>query len=380
MLKKTPLFNAHIALNATMTDFAGYSMPIRYKKTSIIDEHLAVRNSVGMFDTSHMGRFWITGDDAKELLNLLVPRDISKLSDGKSAYTFMLNEMGGFKDDIIISQLQNNEFMIVCNAGNKEKIWNWIENFVLIWKNAGKDISLEDKSLISSMIAVQGPDAISLLEKLTNDNLPNKRFRIKYTTINNEQVLFSTTGYTGENGGEIILIKSKEEINSKSIELWNLLLENNVVPCALGSRDTLRLEAGYRLYGNDLSEEMNLLESGLDFTPFVHLNKPSGFIGKSGVLNFKSKLEKITVGFKMNDKGIPRHNYKIFIDNKEVGRVLSGTLSPLTKQAFGLALIPISHKEVGSKFIIEIHGKFKEAEVINLPIYDTNKYGMTRIK
>ncbi|MHA2092991.1 MAG: hypothetical protein ACW98K_19260 [Candidatus Kariarchaeaceae archaeon] len=163
MSKKTPCYNSHINLQADMTDFAGFQMPIRYKATSIVDEHLAVRNSVGMFDTSHMGRYWVTGSDAKDFLNFLVPRNILNLSDGTAGYTFMLNENGGFKDDVIISRLGAEEFMVVCNAGNRQKIWNWIYIHAQSWNNQGKEITLADRSDGSYMIAVQGPAAMAVL-------------------------------------------------------------------------------------------------------------------------------------------------------------------------------------------------------------------------
>ncbi|MHA2169381.1 MAG: glycine cleavage system aminomethyltransferase GcvT [Candidatus Kariarchaeaceae archaeon] len=378
MSKKTPCYESHINLQADMTDFAGFQMPIRYKATSIVDEHLAVRNSVGMFDTSHMGRYWVTGSDAKDFLNFLVPRNILKLSDGTAGYTFMLNENGGFKDDVIISQLGAEELMLVCNAGNRQKIWNWMYIHAQSWNNQGKDIKLADRSDSSYMIAVQGPAAMSVLTELTGDMLPDKRFRTKWTEIAGDKVLFSTTGYTGEAGGEVMHFANRETIGQKASKLWELLLEKNVVPCALGSRDTLRLEAGYRLYGNDIDEEIHLLESGLDFYPFADINKESGFIGQDAVQRKQGDVHRAFVGFKLLVKGIARHGYNVIIDGKVSGTVLSGTQSPLTKESFGMALVPPSHKEVGSKFDVDIRGKSKPAEVIKLPIYDTTKFGMAR--
>lgn len=376
MSKRTPLYEAHLALNGKMVDFAGYLMPIRYKKTSIIDEHLQVRNSVGMFDTSHMGRYWVTGKDAKELLDYLVPRDIMKLSDGIAGYSFMLNESGGFRDDVIISQFTETEFMIVCNAGNRDKIWRWIVSYANLWIKAGKEIVLEDKSDASAMIAVQGPKAISLLEKLSGVKLPDKRFRVQWIEILGEKILFSTTGYTGENGGELIIFKDLGTIDPVATKIWNLLLENEVMPCALGSRDTLRMESGYRLYGNDIEEHIHLLESGLDFYPFADIDSESGYIGQPAVLDRKGKIDLTFVGFKLLDKGIPRHEHKVIIDGEEKGVVLSGTQSPVTKVQFGMALVPLSHKDLGSRFEIDIRGKLKRAEVVNFPIFDKNTYGI----
>ncbi len=379
-MKKTPLFDAHIKLKADMTDFGGFQMPIRYNNSSIVEEHLAVRNDVGMFDVSHMGRYFCSGKDAKQFLGYMVPRNIMNLSDGRAGYTFMLNEEGGFKDDVIISQLSEDEFLIVCNAGNRKKIWNWVFIHAQSWKNQGKDIQLEDKSDVSCMIAVQGAKAKELLENITGDILPHKRFRVKWTQINKEKILFSTTGYTGAPGGEIIIFANEESINEKAISLWENLLERGVVPCALGSRDTLRMEAGYRLYGNDIDENIHLLESGLDFYPFVDLNKERDFLGKEAIINKQGKTTRTFVGFKLLAKGIPRHGYNVIIGGKVAGQVLSGTQSPLTKEPFGMAMVPTSHKAVGSQFEIDLRGKLKPAEVIKFPLYDEKKYGLNNNK
>ncbi len=375
MPEKTVLYEAHVKLGADMVDFAGYLMPVRYK-TSIVEEHLAVRNNVGIFDTSHMGRYWVTGNDAKKYLDFLVPRNILKLQDGRSGYTFVLNQNGGFKDDVIISQFSDKEFMLVCNAGNRQKIWEWVNNLAEEWRKEGKEVQLEDRSSTSSMIAVQGPKAIPLLEKIFQTELPIDRFRTKWVDFNDEKLLFSTTGYTGSAGGEVIIFSELNDILEKSIKFWELLLQNQAIPCALGSRDTLRLEAGYRLYGNDLSEELHLLESGLDFYPFVDIEKESGYIGQKGVLDKKGKMNNTVVAFKLLGRGIARHDYNVIIEDKEMGKVLSGTQSPMTKESFGMALVPTTHKEIGSKFKIQIRKKFIDAEVIRLPIYDENTYGV----
>jgi aminomethyltransferase len=378
MTKQTVLYDAHVDLGADMTDFGGYEMPVRYKNSSIIDEHMAVREKVGMFDVSHMGRYWVTGGDAKEFLDILVPRDLMKLSPGMGGYTFMLNEIGGFKDDVIISQLDEEEFMVVCNAGNRDKIWNWMGSLSLMFRSAGKDVILEDKSEISSMIAVQGPLAMNTIAEFTDVELPQKRFRLKWISMLGYNVLLSTTGYTGEAGAELILMADLETIKEKSISLWNALLDKGVVPCALGSRDTLRLEAGYPLYGNDIGENMHLLESSLDFYPFASIDKQHEYIGQHAVLARRGKITHVRVGFKLLDRGIARHGYPVIIDGKEQGEVTSGTQSPLTKEFIGMAMVPLNYKEPGSKFQVDVRGKLKHAEVITLPAYDTEKYGATR--
>ncbi|MCE7736619.1 MAG: glycine cleavage system aminomethyltransferase GcvT [Candidatus Heimdallarchaeota archaeon] len=378
MPDKTVLYDSHVALGADMVDFAGFMMPVRYK-TNIVEEHLAVRNNVGMFDTSHMGRYWITGSEAKQFLDFLVPRNIMKLQDGRSGYTFILNKDGGFKDDVIISQFSDEELMLVCNAGNRPKIWSWINAIASEWVKEGKNIKLEDRSKSSCMIAVQGPKAFPVLEEIFGSELPTNRFRVKWVDYKNEKYLFSTTGYTGSAGGEVIIFGDESDIQEKAEKFWNLLLEKQVIPCALGSRDTLRLEAGYRLYGNDLSEELHLLESGLDFYPFVDIEKETGYMGQQAVLEMQGKADKTVVAFKLLDRGIARHDYNVIIEGEERGKVLSGSQSPMTKESFGMALVPLSHKEIGSRFSIQIRKKFIEAKVIKLPIYDESKYGVNVI-
>lgn len=384
MTKRTVLYKAHEKYGADFTDFGGYEMPVRYEGSNIVDEHMAVREASGMFDVSHMGRYWVTGKDAKEFLDLLVPRDVMALSDGRAGYTFMLNEIGGFKDDVIISQLGDEEFLVVCNAGNRPKIWNWMGSLSLIWRNAGKEVVLEDKSDVSCMLAVQGPDAMGIISELAEEELPEKRFRLKWITINNTPVLFSTTGYTGEAGGELIIVDEKDSIEEKSLALWDAFLEKGVKPCALGARDTLRLEAGYHLYGQDLSEDIHLLESGLDFKPFAVIDKEHEYIGQQAVLEKRGNVNTVRVGFRLLDRGIARTHYPVVDEEgNKIGEVTSGTRSPLTNESIGMAYVPVKLKEPGTKFLIDMRGnrkkaKLKDAEVITFPTYDTDEYGTNR--
>lgn len=383
MTTRTVLYQAHVNAGAEFTDFGGFEMPVRYEDSNIIDEHLAVREEAGMFDVSHMGRYWVTGADAKAFLDWLVPRNIMSLSDGRAGYTFMLNERGGFRDDVIISQLAAEEFMVVCNAGNRPKIWQWMTEHMKSWQVKGKQLAMEDRSEQSAMLAVQGPKAMTIIAELSGDNeLPETRFRLKWITINGERILFSTTGYTGENGGELILL-ADDELEQKSIALWDTFLARGVKPCALGARDTLRLEAGYCLYGNDIDEETHLLESALDFKPFAVIDKESGYIGQEAVLAKQGKVNRVRVGFKLLKRGIPRHGYPVMVNDQEAGVVTSGTNSPIDKESIGMAYVPIELKEPGSRFFIDMRGnrkkaKLVEAEVISFPSYDTTKYGGTR--
>ncbi|MHA2100582.1 MAG: glycine cleavage T C-terminal barrel domain-containing protein, partial [Candidatus Kariarchaeaceae archaeon] len=232
----------------------------------------------------------------------------------------------------------------------------------------------------SCMIAVQGPRSIPILEVIFRTELPTNRFRVKWVNYKNDKYLFSTTGYTGAAGGEVIIFSDEANIQNEAKKFWDTLLDKGIIPCALGSRDTLRLEAGYRLYGNDLSEDLHLLESGLDFYPFADITKESGYMGQQAVLEKQGKTHQTVVAFKLLGRGIARHDYNVIINEKEMGKVLSGTQSPMTKESFGMALVPLSHKEIGSKFQIQIRKKRINAEVIKLPIYDEAEYGVNVIK
>lgn len=360
-MQKTILNDWHRE-HGELIDFNGWEMPVRY--SSINQEHMAVRNSVGIFDVSHMGRYFVEGSDAESLLDYLVPRDVKAVKEGQAAYTFMLNEKAGFRDDVIITKFSQNEFMVVCNAGNREKIWNWMNKHA-----EGKNVELTNKSDQSTMIAVQGPKAREILQTLTPDELP-KRFRAGYITLDGIEVLFSGTGYTGEDGGEVIVFNEDlDRLKEDSVRLWNKFIEKGAEPCGLGARDTLRMEVGYPLYGNDIDEETHVLESGLAFKPFMVKDKESGYVGKEAVLAKDGKIERFRVNFKLLKRGVPRHGYKVIIDGQERGVVTSGTMSPMTKECFGMAYVPISHKEPGSKFQVDVRGRLIDAVVIDGPIY-----------
>ncbi len=345
-----------------LIDFNGWEMPVRY--SSINQEHLAVRNNVGIFDVSHMGRYFVRGAEAESFLDYLVPRDVKAVKEGQAAYTFMLNERAGFRDDVIITKFSQTEFLVVCNAGNREKIWEWMNQHA-----EGKEVMLEDRSAQSTMIAVQGPKAREVLQSLTEEELP-KRFRAGYIILDGIKALFSGTGYTGEDGGEIIIFNEDQgQLKAESVQLWEKLIELGAEPCGLGARDTLRMEVGYPLYGNDIDEETHVLESGLAFKPFMVKDKESGYIGQQAVLAKEGKIERFRVNFKLLKRGVPRHGYKVIIDGEERGVVTSGTMSPMTKECFGMAYVPISHKEPGSKFHVDVRGRLIEAVVLDGPIY-----------
>ncbi len=360
-MNKTILYEWH-KKNGEIIDFNGWAMPVRY--SSINEEHLAVRNEAGIFDVSHMGRFFVNGQDAEKLLDKLVPRDISAVKLGQAAYTFMLNENGGFRDDVIITKLESETFLVVCNAGNREKIGQWMQKHA-----SGFDVEIANVSDKSSMFAVQGPKARQALSKHCSKELP-PRFRAGYIDFDGIEVLFSGTGYTGEDGGELIIFADDhDELLDRSTKIWNALVSDDVRPCGLGARDTLRLEVGYALYGNDIDETTHVLESGLAFKPFMAIDKPVDYIGKQAVIEKQGKIERFRIMFKLMKRGVPRHGYKVFVDGKEAGVVTSGTMSPLTKECIGMAYVPISHKEPGSIFQIDVRGKLLDAVVLDGPPY-----------
>lgn len=368
-LQRTVLYEWHAAHGETV-DFAGWEMPVRY--SSINKEHKAVRENVGIFDVSHMGRIWVRGSGSESFLNKLAARDMRTVKETQAAYTFMLNENAGFRDDVIITKFTDDEWLVVCNAGNLDKIWGWMQEH-----SAGFDVQLDNQSAHSAMIAVQGPQARPLMQKLAGEELPG-RFRAGWITINGMKILFSGTGYTGEDGAELMYFDESEQLTEKATELWQLLVDNGAEPCGLGARDTLRLEAGYSLYGNDMDESTHVLESSLAFVPFMHMDKDVDYIGKEAVLAKKGNEEQMRVFFKLTKRGVARHGYKVLVDGKEAGEVASGTMSPTTKEFIGIAFVPYALREVGSRFTIDVKGKLIEAEVINVPIYDTSKYGVKR--
>jgi aminomethyltransferase len=356
-VKHIPLNDLHVKLGGKMVPFAGYNMPVRY--SSDIEEHMAVRNGVGVFDVSHMGEFTVKGAHALDLIQRVTSNDASKLVNGQAQYTSLPNESGGLVDDLIIYKIKDNDYFIVVNASNIEKDWNWISKFNTKgaeMKNISDDICL---------FAVQGPKAAEVLQKLTTTDLK----AIKYyhfaigTFAGVPDVIISNTGYTGAGGFEIYVNKQQAE------KVWNTLFEagkdQNIKPIGLGARDTLRLEMGFCLYGNDIDDTTSPLEAGLgwitkftkDFTNAANLKKQK----EAGV---KKKL----VGFKMVDKGIPRHDYPIKdAQGAVIGKVTSGTISPMLGIGIGLGYVATSHAAEGSEVFIDVRGKNLKAQVSKVP-------------
>ncbi|MFN3952318.1 MAG: glycine cleavage system aminomethyltransferase GcvT [Thermaurantimonas sp.] len=356
-MKHTALTKIHRAMGAKMVPFAGFEMPVQYE--GLIVEHHAVRNALGVFDVSHMGEFRVEGPEALDLIQSVTTNDASKLIPGKVQYSCMTNDQGGIVDDLLVYMLGENQYMLVVNASNIEKDFNWIRS-----KNHF-DARITDISDETSLLAVQGPDAVRALQVLTDVPLTEMgyyTFQIgRLAGIDN--VIISATGYTGAGGFELYVSNESAET------LWNVILEAGkpygIKPCGLGARDTLRLEKAYCLYGNDIDDTTNPIEAGLGWiTKFTKTFTASDIIKRIKDEGPSRKL----VGFEMMDRGIPRHDYAIFnADGIQIGRVTSGTQSPSLQKAIGLGYVAINYTAPGSEIFIDIRGKKLKAVVVKTP-------------
>jgi len=356
--KQVPLNDLHEKLGAKMVPFAGYNMPVRY--SSDIEEHMTVRNGVGVFDVSHMGEFKVEGPQALDLIQRITSNDASKLVDGQAQYTCLPNEQGGIVDDLIVYRIKENDYFIVVNASNIEKDWNWFSKYNT------KGATLKNLSDDMCLFAVQGPKAVTVLQKLTKTDLSAIKyyhFAIgEFAGVND--VIMSNTGYTGAGGFEIY-------VNNKDGEkIWNTIFEagkdENIKPIGLGARDTLRLEMGFCLYGNDIDDTTSPLEAGLGWiTKFTKEFTNSANLKKQKEDGVKKKL----VGFKMIDKGIPRHDY-ILKDGagNVIGKVTSGTQSPLLSIGIGLGYVKTEFSTPGSEIFVDVRGRSLKAQVSKLPL------------
>jgi aminomethyltransferase len=358
MDKQIPLHDLHVKLGGKIVPFGGFLMPVRY--SSDIEEHMAVRNSVGVFDVSHMGEFKVEGPNALDLIQRITSNDASKLVDGQAQYTCLPNEEGGIVDDLIVYRIKENDYFIVVNASNIEKDWNWFSKYNT------KGATLKNLSDEMCLFAVQGPKASGILQKLTRTDLSS----IKYYHFaigefaGVHDVIMSNTGYTGAGGFEIYVNKAHGE------KVWNAIFEagkiENIKPIGLGARDTLRLEMGFCLYGNDITDTTSPLEAGLGWiTKFTKEFTNSANLKKQKEAGVKKKL----VGFKMIDKGIPRHDY-ILKDaaGNEIGKVTSGTQSPMLGIGIGLGYVTSEHANPGSEIYVDVRGRSLKAQVSKLPL------------
>ncbi|MEN8927724.1 MAG: glycine cleavage system aminomethyltransferase GcvT [Flavobacteriales bacterium] len=356
-MKKTALTSTHIDLGAKMVEFAGYYMPLQYEGLGI--EHETVRNDVGVFDVSHMGEFLLTGPTAIDLIQKVSSNDATKLTIGKAQYSCLPNDQGGIVDDLIIYRIKEEQYLLVVNASNMEKDWDWIS------KHNTMGVDMKDLSMDYSLLAIQGPKAVEAMQSLTSVDLAEIKFYnfevSDFAGI--EHVIISATGYTGSGGFEIYCK------NSEAKQIWDKVLEAGadfgIKPIGLAARDTLRLEKGYCLYGNDINDTTSPLEAGLGWvTKFT-----KDFVNSE---NLKAQKEagvtRKLVGFEMLERGIPRHDYQIVdADGKEIGIVTSGTMSPSLNKGIGMGYVPAALSKPDSEIFIQVRKKQLKAKVVKMP-------------
>jgi len=360
-MKNTPFYRFHIENGATMVPFAGYSMPVEY--TGVTEEHLIVRSGVGVFDVSHMGEIWVKGPKAFDFVQKVTSNDISILEPGHVQYSCFPNGKGGIVDDLLVYYYESNKYLLVVNASNIEKDWNWLV------KNNTEGAELENSSDNTAQLAVQGPLATRAIQKLTKCNISELKY---YTFVVSElagikNVIISATGYTGAGGYELYVYNKDAE------KLWKAVFdagkEFDIKPIGLAARDTLRLEMGYCLYGNDIDDTTSPIEAGLGW--ITKFNAENNFIDKEILEKQKNApLVRRLKGFEMIDRGIPRHGYEIVdAQNNKIGIVTSGTMSPSLKKGIGMGYIDAAHIKEGSEIFIKIRDKNIKAQVVKMPFY-----------
>lgn len=358
MEQKTPLYESHIRHGGKIVPFAGYLLPVQYK-TGVIAEHMAVRTACGLFDVSHMGEILCSGPDAVPNLNRLLTNDFTQMYDGQARYSPMCNEAGGVVDDLIVYKVRDEHYFIVVNAANKDKDFAWMQ------AHQSGNVTFEDISPAVAQLALQGPKAPEILKKLVSEeNLPPKYYSARFDTrIGELPCVISRTGYTGENGYEIYLAADKAE------RLWERLLEigkeEGLIPCGLGARDTLRLEAAMPLYGHEMDDTITPLEAGLG--TFVKWEKES-FIGKEALKRHRQPAKK-RVGLKVTGRGIIREHCTVYCDGREIGCTTSGTQGPYLGYPIAMALVETDSAVPGTAVEADVRGRRVAAEIAALPFY-----------
>lgn len=359
-LLRTPLYDLSQSQNARFTAFSGWSMPVQYQGLKL--EHQAVRSQVGMFDISHMGKFTFVGEGLIDAWQKLVPSDLSRLQPGEAMYTVLLNAQGGIIDDIIFyyqgTIAAKQQAIVIVNAGTTAKDRAWIMSNL-----QDSSVVMEDISQTQALIALQGPQSATILQTLVKEDLSQiKTFAHQTVSLGDNSAFIARTGYTGEDGFEIMLTPSAAQ------KLWQSLLSEGVIPCGLGARDTLRLEAAMSLYGQEIDETTTPLEAGLGWV--VHLATPGDFIGRSALEQQKREgVKRRLVGIEMSGRHIARHGYQVIYQGEAVGEVTSGTLSPTLNKAIALAYVPPGLSKVGQGLEIVIRGQAYPATVVKKPFY-----------
>ena len=356
-MKRTTFYNVHKNLGAKLVEFAGFDMPIQY--SSIIAEHKSVRNSVGVFDVSHMGEVFVKGDRALDFVQHITVNDASKLFAGRVQYSAMCYEDGGIVDDLLVYRIADNEFMLVINASNIDKDFDWMQ------KNNKFGVELKNESDEYSLLAVQGPNALITLQKLTETKINLEYYHFTKLNLAGIDMIFSRTGYTGELGYELYF-KGNESVAE---ELWGKIFEAgkefDIQPVGLAARDSLRLEMGFCLYGNDIDQTTNPLEAGLGW--ITKLSKQN-FIGKEALVKVKENgLKRKLVAITSDEKTFPRHGYDLSVSNNKIGKITSGTVSPMLEKPIAMGYVETQFAEIGSEINFLIRDKEVPAKVVKLP-------------
>lgn len=355
---KTPLYDTHVKYGGKMVPFAGYLLPVQYE-TGVIAEHMAVRTKCGLFDVSHMGEITCKGPDALKNLNMMLTNDYTSMAQGQARYSPMCNETGGVVDDLIVYKVREDCYFIVVNAANKDKDYQWMK------AHQSGDVVFEDISVHVAQLALQGPGAMEIMRKLAKDeNIPEKYYTCLFDSVaGGIKCIISKTGYTGEDGVEIYL--SPDDAPA----MWELLMEagkeEGLIPCGLGARDTLRLEASMPLYGHEMDDTISPKEAGLGI--FVKMDK-AAFIGRQAILD-RGPLTRKRVGLKVTGRGIIREHQTVYAGGRQIGTTTSGTHCPFLGYPAAMALVDIGFKEPGTKVEVEVRGRRVAAEVVKLPFY-----------
>ncbi|MDA4112374.1 MAG: glycine cleavage system aminomethyltransferase GcvT [Thaumarchaeota archaeon] len=373
MARRSHLYEYH-KINGKITEFSGFDMPLWYK--GIIDEHMAVRTAAGLFDVSHMGRIWIRGNEATKYLSYLLPTNPSSIKDNRAFYSTICNYQGGIIDDVITNRFSEDLYMMVVNAGNRDKDLRWLKEIATKF-----DLALEDFSDESALIALQGPLSIQILQEICDTDLSQiRRFAFRDCKVSGEGAVVSRTGYTGEDGFEITLFDTPVDRPQKALKIWEEILaigsKNGILPCGLGARDSLRLEAGMCLYGQDIDETTSPVEAALESVITVD---GRDFVGKEKIdAQLKSGTVSKRVAFSMIEPGIPRHGYNVMFAGQKIGQVTSGTFSPVLRNGIGMGYVPSQISGLGQRISILMRDAEKYSEITQTPFYDSKKFGYKR--
>jgi aminomethyltransferase len=368
-LKRTPLNSVHRAIGGRMVDFGGWDMPVQYP-AGVIEEHMRCRTRSGLFDVSHMGEIWVEGPDAVDFVNRLTTNDVTKLIDGQAHYSALTNVGGGVVDDLLVYRFSHDRLLLVVNAGTTEKDWEWIKSH----HSEHDDLALQNASAEYCQIAIQGPDATGILQKLTATDLGAiKYYHFTSGEVDGVDAIISRTGYTGEDGFEVYAAPEfAEQLWNKMLETGNYGADDGILPCGLAARNTLRLESAMSLYGHELGDDITPLEAGLGW--ITKLDKEGGFTGRNAIASQKeSGLTRKIAGFEMTEPGIARDGFDVYVAGEKVGVVTSASPAPFLKKNIGLAFLPPDLAKIGQEIRIDIRGKHLAAVVVPTPFYKRQK-------